>query len=101
MLSPLSSFTSDSPWLPGLGFYPVLRGVSMDDDVVDDAVVLGFLRGHEVVTLHVLGDLLHLLSRVLAHDLLEAALEGDRLAGMDLDIRRLPLEAASHLVDED
>src|SRR5438874_7551034 len=73
----------------------------MDDHVVDDAVLLGFLRGHEVVALHVLADLVHVLSGVLGHDLLEAALEGDRLPGMDLDIRRLPLEAAPDLVDED
>src|SRR5919197_5526516 len=73
----------------------------MDDHVVDDAVLLGFLRRHEVVALHVLADLVDFLSRVLAHDLLEAALEGDRLAGMDLDVRRLPLKTAPDLVDED
>src|ERR671936_512529 len=85
----------------GLGFGSVLGAVSMDDDVVDDAVLLGFLRRHEVVALHVPADLVHVLTGVLAHDLLEAALEGDRLAGMDLDVGRLPLEAAPDLVDED
>src|ERR671934_145252 len=85
----------------GLGFGSVLGAVSMDDDVVDDAVLLGFLRRHEVVALHVPADLVHVLPGVLAHDLLEAALEGDRLAGMDLDVGRLPLEAAPDLVDED
>src|SRR5919201_1453050 len=85
----------------GLGFGSVLGAVSMDDDVVDDAVLLGFLRRHEVVALHVPADLVHVLPGVLAHDLLEAALEEDRLSGMDLDFGRLPLEAAPDLVDED
>src|ERR1043166_4089109 len=84
-----------------LGFCTVFRSVSVNDDVVDDAVLLGFLWSHEVIALHVLADLVDLLPRVLAHDLLETALEGDRLAGMDLDVRRLPLEAAPNLVDED
>src|SRR5256885_454627 len=73
----------------------------MDDHAVDDAVVLRFLRSHEVIALHVLRDFLHRLSRVLRHDLLESALEGDRLPGVDLDVGRLPLEAAPDLVDED
>ena len=38
---------------------------------------------------------------VLGHDLLEPPLEGDRLTGVDLDVRRLPLEAAPDLVDQD
>src|SRR3954451_18970261 len=73
----------------------------MHDHAVDDAVVLRFLRSHEVIALHVLRDFVHRLSRVLTHDLLESALEGDRLPGMDLDIGRLPLEAAPDLVDQD
>src|SRR4051812_14290171 len=90
---PQSPFTSD--WPEGLGvarlisLCSVLRDVAMDDHTVDDAVVLGFLRGHEVVALHVFRDLLDFLSRVLGHDLLESPLEGNRLTGMDLVCRLL------------
>src|SRR5919106_3092314 len=71
------------------------------DDAVDDPVFLRFLRCHEVIPLHVLGDFLELLPCVLADDLLEPSLERDRLAGCDLDVGRLTLEAARHLVDQD
>src|SRR6266498_4458444 len=57
--------------------------------------------GHEVVALHVIGDLLERLPAVLGDDLLHAPLERDRLAGVDLDVACLPLEAAPELVDED
>src|SRR3954463_1968956 len=59
----------------------------VDDHVVDDAVVLRFLCRHEVVAIHVARDLLEVLTGVVGHDLLEAPLERDRLAGMDLDVR--------------
>src|SRR5918994_6543953 len=64
------------------------------DHVVDDAVLLRFLCGHEVVAPHVLGHLLERLPGVLGNDLLHARLERDRLAGMDLDVACLPLQAA-------
>src|SRR6059058_382920 len=94
---PLSPFTSE--WPEGLGLCPVLGDIAMDDHAVDDAVVERFLRGHEVVALHVPRNLVHLLPGVLRHDLLERALQGDRLPGVDLDIGCLPLEAAPDLVD--
>src|SRR5215216_8061275 len=70
---PRSPFTSDRP--EALGLCAVLGGIAVDDHVVDDAVFLGFLGGHEVITLHVLRDFLHLLASVLRHDLLEPPLE--------------------------
>src|SRR6266571_7976161 len=71
------------------------------DHIVDDSVLLGLLGIHEVVALHVLGDLLHRLPGVVGDDLLEAPLEADDLARLDLDIGPLPLEAARNLVDQD
>src|ERR1700693_39275 len=69
--------------------------------LIDDSVRLGLVGVHVVVALHVLRDLVHRLIRVLGDDLLQTALEVDRLAGLDLDIGALALEAAGHLVDED
>src|SRR5258705_11452109 len=71
------------------------------DDVVDDAVLPGLVWIHVVVAFHVLRNLLIRLIRVLGDDLLQAALEVDRLAGLDLDVGALALEAAGYLVDED
>src|SRR3954453_17950499 len=79
----------------GLGVYPVR------DHVVDDAVLLGFLCGEEVVALHVPRDLFVRASGVQRQDLLEPALERNRLARLDLDVGRLPLEPTGHLMDED
>ena len=41
------------------------------------------------------------LSGVLGVDLFQAALQADDLAGLDLDVGRLALEPAGHLVDQD
>src|SRR3954467_7274649 len=71
------------------------------DHVVDDPVLLGLLGIHEVIALHVLGDLLHRLPGVVRDDLLQTALEADHLACLDLDIGALPLEAAGDLMNQD
>src|SRR3954452_7262780 len=77
--------------------------VAVCDDHVDDAVILGLLRGHEVVAVGVTTDLLEILAGVVGEDLLEPALQAERLAGADLDVRRLPAHPARRpdLVDED
>src|SRR5581483_8994861 len=80
---PRSSCTAISPVSPALD-------LAMLDNGVDDAVLLGLFGGHEVVALHVARHLLQLLSGVLGHDLFHLAFEGDRLAGVDLDVGRLP-----------
>src|SRR5215210_7219 len=49
------------------------------DDPVDDPVLLGLLRGHEVVALGVLADLLDRLARVLGDDLVELLAQLDDL----------------------
>src|SRR5829696_8932004 len=70
------------------------------DDSVDDSVLVSFLRGEEVVALHVLRDFLDVLPAVVRDDLLEPSLQRDRLARRNLDVGRLSLEAARHLVDQ-
>src|SRR6266567_6241070 len=58
------------------------------DHSVDDAVVLCFLGGHEVVALRVLLDLVDGLLRVLGDDLIKPTPHVDDLARVDLDVRR-------------
>src|SRR5829696_3574028 len=73
----------------------------LGDDPVDDAVVLGLVRAHEVVALGVLLDFLDVLAGVLGDDLVKPAPHVDDLARVDLDVGGLPLEARGHLVDQD
>src|SRR6516165_5122887 len=75
--------------------------VAVRDHAVDDAVVLRFLRAHEEVSFHVTGYVFYRLSGVERVDLLQAALEPDDLACLDLDVGALPLEPSGHLVDQD
>src|SRR3954453_21225664 len=82
---PSLALATTSPFTPKV---PVPLG-PVDDHAVDDAVVLRLVGRHEVVAIHVAGDLLEVLSGVVGHDLLELALERDRLASVDLDVGRL------------
>src|SRR4029078_13204094 len=93
---PSLALATSSPFTPERAFR-----LPVSDDVVDDPVLLGLVGVHVVVAFHVLRDLLIRLIRVLVDDLLQAALEIDRLAGLDLDVGALALEAAGDLVDED
>ena len=56
---------------------------------------------HEEVSFHVAGHIFDGLAGVQRVDLLQAPLEADHLAGLDLDVGALPLEPAGHLVDQD
>src|SRR4029453_9856004 len=93
--------------LPFSSFSPARLGrfgqglAAIGDHRVDDPIVEGLVGVHEVIALHVLADLVDLLSSVLRDDLLEPLLQAEGLAGLDLDIRRLALKAAGDLVDED
>ena len=77
------------------------HGASARDDAVDDVVLLGLFGAHEVVAIGVLRDLLERLARVVGDDLVEPAADVDDLAGVDLDVGGLALEAAGDLVDQD
>ena len=73
----------------------------VDHDIVDQAVVLGFLGGHVVVAFSVALDGFDVLAGVLGQDLV------DHLSGLqdffsgNLDFRSLPLCPAQRLVDQD
>src|SRR3954469_25293388 len=73
----------------------------LGDHAVDDAVFLGLVRAHEVVALGVGPDLVDVLAGMLGDDLVQAPAQLDDLAGVDLDVGGLALEARADLVDED
>src|SRR3954470_11387259 len=73
----------------------------LGDNAVDDPVLLGFFRAQEVIALGVLLDLVQILARVAGDDLVQAPAQLDDLAGVDLDVGRLALEAGGDLVDQD
>ena len=62
------------------------------DHAIDDSVLLGLLRAHEVVTFGVSPHCLELLAGVLGDDLIEATAHVDDLLGVKLNIGRLALE---------
>src|SRR5262245_56379753 len=77
------------------------RTSAVGDHPVDDSVLHRLLGRHEEVPIHVLAHLLLVLLRVVRDDLLQLALERDRLPRVDLDIGRLTLVATPHLVEQD
>src|SRR5205814_8924609 len=77
-----------------------VRSASVDH-AVDQAVVARLVGHEEAVALHVLVDAFAALAGVQRVELVEARAQGERLARVDLDVRRLALEAAGRLVDED
>ena len=64
------------------------------EDPVDQAVLDGLLGGEEAVAVHVVVDLLDRLAGVVGVDLVDALAQLEDLAGVDLDVGRLALEAA-------
>src|SRR5713226_7312856 len=74
----------------------LLRGRSrfLGHHFVDQAVLLGLTRAHEVVAIGVLFDAVERLAGVLLHDLVKLCLEAQDFLGVQLDVARLPPEAA-------
>src|SRR3954454_5355584 len=69
---------------------------------VDETVIARILARHEAVAVGVLGDLLDRLAGVLGQDLVQPLARVDDLARVDVDVRRLALDAARpRLVDHD
>src|SRR6185436_9693086 len=56
-------------------------------DDVDQAVLLGLVRRHDLVTVDVLADLVDRLTGVAGDHLLELGTHPEDLAGLDLDVR--------------
>src|SRR3954468_13219216 len=87
------------PYFKGPRSLPALG--TLDQDLVDDSELLGGLGGHEVVALERLLERGEVPPRVLDVDLVQPALQGLDLLGVNQDVGRLPLEAARGLVDHD
>src|SRR6202030_62003 len=68
------------------------------DHFVDESVFDRLRRGHEVVAVGVLLDLLDVLAGVMSKDVVQDFAKTQRLTCVNLDIARLTLEAAGHLV---
>src|SRR5207248_2378990 len=79
----------------------IARPGGTQDDVIDDAVALGFFRTHEEVTLGVALDLLDRLAGVLRQDVVERLADAEDFLGMDLDVGGLALESTRRLMDQD
>ena len=84
-----------------VGPVAVAVAVAVVGDAVDQAELARLLGGEVAVALEGVGDLLRGAPGVLDVDLLDAAAQLERLAGVDLDVGRLALVAAAGLVDED
>src|SRR3954471_18299532 len=70
------------------------RVVALAEDPVDQAVLDGLVGLEEAVALHVDVDLLVGLAAVLRVNRIDAGTQFECLAGVDLDVGRLTLEAA-------
>src|SRR3954462_5407046 len=81
---------------------PAAAAVSvLGDDLVDEAVLGGLVGLEEAVAFHVGVDTLFGLPGVVGIDLIHALAGLEDLLRVDLDVRRLALEARGGLVDED
>src|ERR1051325_3078247 len=65
------------------------RAELLDEDVVDEALLLGLDRAHEVVALRVGLDALDRLTRVLDQQLVQLVARPEDLLGVDVDVGRL------------
>src|SRR4051794_25919614 len=93
---------------PGVHRSPSLRrhylgsALPACEDVVDQTIDLGLLRGEDLVALDVGPDLLDLSAGVPGDDLLELLADSHDFAGLDLDVARLAVRAlGGRLMDQD
>src|ERR1700719_1802761 len=70
------------------------------DYFVDKSVLDCLRRGHEVVAVGVLLDLLDVLARVMSKNVVEDFAKTQSLARVNLDIARLTFETAGDLMDQ-
>src|SRR5579872_3155604 len=72
------------------------------DDVIHKAVLLGLVRVHDEIALHIFLDLFKGLPGVQCHDAVQVLAHAQDLTGVDVDVGRLSAQATHvRLVDED
>src|SRR3954466_12083725 len=71
------------------------------DDAVDEAVLDGLVGAEEAVAFHICVDTFFGLPGVMSVNLVDALSRLENLVRVDLDIRRLALEAGRRLVNQD
>src|SRR5690606_25508036 len=67
---------------------------TMRDAEIDEAVLLGLFRAHEMIAVHIVRGVLYGLTGMLRHDLVETMTRIDDFLRLDLDIRSGTLAAA-------
>jgi len=76
--------------------------LAFGDHAVDHSVRHRLLRIHDVIAIHIAFDFLHRLAGGVGEDLIQNRTRSQDLARMDVDIRRLPAQAAGmRLVNQD
>src|SRR5215831_12761430 len=71
------------------------------NNLVDQAVSLGFFARHEIVALGVSRDLFQWLPRMFGHDLVQPLADLKNFFGMNVDLRGLALKSTHWLMNHD
>ena len=81
----------------------VSRGyrTAIEQDLVNQAIFLGFISTEEVITVSILLNLLQWLTSMLGKNAVELVLQLQDFTGVDIDIAGLPLETTQRLMNHD
>ena len=77
----------------------ILGVVGRRYDMIDETIRLRFVRAHVIITVGILGDILHRFTGVLGDRLVEGRTPTQDFLGRDRDVRGLPSSATGGLVD--
>ena len=75
-----------------------MRGLGLDD-LINDAIIQRFVRGHEEIAVGIFGNLLHGLIAVVGHVLVETGLGEKELLGLNFNIGSRTLNTTKRLMD--
>ena len=75
-----------------------MRGLGLDD-LINDAIIQRFVRGHEEIAVGIFGNLLHGLIAVVGHVLVETGLGEKDLLGLNFNIGSRTLSTTKRLMD--
>ncbi len=72
-----------------------------NNDVVDEAVFLGFCCGHEMIAVGVLDNAIHGLAGMLHEKAVQLIAHAENFSGVNVDVRGLALDTGEGLVNQD